>query len=114
MILARGEKVHVVIRREFSDDLRRHFIGEVEAATDDVARVQGYMFVYDLSINQFVRRPNLRTQLFSIVDRGNMITVMPIDTILTEVVYKMTASRRLVLTDEKHFMIDVNEFGARY
>jgi hypothetical protein len=33
MILKPGENIHAIMRRNFSTDLRRHFFGEVVAAT---------------------------------------------------------------------------------
>ncbi len=34
MVLAQGEKVHVILRRNFEGDLRRHFVGEIIAASE--------------------------------------------------------------------------------
>lgn len=34
MILEPGEKVHVIVGRNFEADLRRHFVGEVVAAAE--------------------------------------------------------------------------------
>lgn len=60
MIVNRGEIVHVVTRRLFDGDLRRHFVGKVEEAEGCVARLKGYTFVYDEATNQFVRRAGAR------------------------------------------------------
>lgn len=47
MVIGKGEKVFIVTRRLFDGDLRRHFAGEVQEATDTVIRVRGFVFVYD-------------------------------------------------------------------
>ena len=114
MVLDQGEKLHIVIRREFADDLRRHFIGRVERVTEELARVKGYIYVYDTATTQFLKRPNVRVQIFSLSDRGNMITLLPPDTVMENIEYKTDANRRLTLTDGENFTIDINEFGARY
>ena len=44
-MIATGEKVYVITRRTFEGDLRRQFVGEVQAVTDFAMRVQGYAFV---------------------------------------------------------------------
>jgi hypothetical protein len=114
MVIEAHEKVHITIRREFSDDLRRHFIGEVERISDAMIRVKGYMFIYDMPSSMFVKSPNIREQLFSMTDRGNMITLLPSDALLTDIMYQKDEDHRLVLSDGINFKIDVNEFGTRY
>lgn len=39
MIIERGEKVHIITRRLFESDLRRHFVGEVLDSEGSVARI---------------------------------------------------------------------------
>jgi hypothetical protein len=48
-----GEVVHVIERRLFSGDVRRHFVGEIEACTDRALRLKGYLFVYDSGASAF-------------------------------------------------------------
>jgi hypothetical protein len=114
MILDIGEKVHVVLRRVFADDLRRHFVGTVDRVEGALARVKGHIYIYDTSATQFVKRPHIRVQIFALSDSGNIITLLPPDTVLENVEYKMDENRRLILTDGEHFGIDINEFSARY
>ncbi|MCA9403422.1 MAG: hypothetical protein KC897_06550 [Candidatus Omnitrophica bacterium] len=113
MILEKGEKIHVITRRLFDGDLRRHFIGEVKAASDWAARVEGYVFVYDSGISQFARREELRTRIISISDFGQIINVIPSRVELQRLEYKFNAQQRLVLTDGADFHLDINEFGTR-
>lgn len=42
MLLKQNEKLHIVERRLFNDDLRRHFIGEVVECSDSAVRVTGF------------------------------------------------------------------------
>jgi hypothetical protein len=56
MVLKVGEKIHVIVRRRWEDDLRRHFVGEVTEATENVARAKGYVFVFHSGTNEYVQR----------------------------------------------------------
>lgn len=56
MILKPGEKIHVVVRRAFAQDMRRHFIGEVMDATESVVRAEGHAYLYDTNTNLFVKK----------------------------------------------------------
>ena len=55
MVVEPGEKLFIVTRRLFEGDLRRHFVGEVKAATESTVRLEGYTFVFDAGIGKFVR-----------------------------------------------------------
>ena len=46
MIVKPGDKIHVMSRRNFDNDLRRHFVGEVTQASDVAVLATGYVFVY--------------------------------------------------------------------
>lgn len=111
MVLNPGEKIHVVMRRQFEGDLRRHFAGEVIAASDQVARVEGYSFILDPGTGEFLRKPDRRVRLVSLVDGGLIINVLPAQTDIEELGYRMTGEGRLIITDAREFNMDVNEFG---
>ena len=114
MILEVGEKIHVMIRRRFENDLRRHFVGEITEVGENVVRVEGYTFVLDTVTKQYTRRPELRTRIISLTDSGNIINVIPAATKLEAVTYKMSEDNRLIVTDGEHLSLDVNEFGVRF
>ena len=112
MVLNSDDKIHVIIRRRFDTDLRRHFIGEVNDATETVVRVSGYVFVLDTKTNLFVRRLQLRTRIVSLVDAGNIINVLPREADIEKAGYSLSKENRLVVTDGKTFSLDINEFGT--
>ncbi len=112
MILEPGDKIHVITRRAFDGDIRRHFVGEVSSAGETTARAEGYAFVFNLSRNEFARRPELRERLVALSDARNLIHVLPPDVELAQLEYR-TEANRLYLTDGKQFRLDVNEFGAQ-
>ena len=110
MIVKAGEKVHVMARRRFDIDLRRHFAGEIVDVGANAIRVEGYSFVME-SGTKYVRRPELRTRVFSLTDGGNIFNMLPSDTNLDKLVYGPSKEGRLVVTDGEHASLDINEFG---
>ena len=112
MLLQPGEKIHVITRRCFEGDLRRHFVGQVVFATECAARVQGYAYVFYPGSNEYVRRPDLRERIIALSDAGNIINVIPQNVDLEELVYRPSEQNRLVVTDRKSFSLDINEFSG--
>jgi hypothetical protein len=108
MILERGEKVFIVTRRRFESDLRRHFVGIVEDCDNECIKASGYVFVMD-GKNQFVRRPERRIRIFSLVDGIHIINIISHNTHLEKVKYVFKESR-LTITDGKNLSLDVDEF----
>ena len=110
-ILSPGEKIHVMHRRRFEKDVRRHFVGEVEGYEQGVARASGYVFVIDdLSKHLFVKRPDRRTKLIPILSGDVIVNVIPETVDLEQVVYELE-DRNLVVTDGSSWSMDVKEFG---
>ena len=48
-----GDKLHIITRRLFPDDLRRHFVGEVTRAIGHLCHLQGYVFVFNSGTNEY-------------------------------------------------------------
>jgi len=111
LLLQTGEKVFVVDRRLFDDDLRRHFVGEVEVCTEVGFRVRGYPFFHNSSVGNFVRKSNPRTRLFSFHNHL-IINVLPQDCDIEKTEHVLT-NEGTILTDNKTFRMDVSEFGFR-
>jgi len=112
MIVKPGEKIHVIIRRQFLDDIRRHFVGEVKESLDNIVKVEGDVFILDPNINLFVKKPNAQTRIISLIDGLNIITILPAATNLKGLSYKLSKNNRMVVTDGESFYMDVNEFGC--
>ena len=111
MLLEPEEKIHVITRRNFDDDLRRHFAGRVIEAGETAAKVEGYVFVHDQNTNAFVRRATKRIRLVSLSDAGNVINILPRSVNLDKLTYRTSKEGRLVVTDGTSFEMDINEFG---
>jgi hypothetical protein len=112
MLLEPQEKIHVITRRNFEDDLRRHFVGLVVSSNEVAARIEGYVFVFDPNTNTFVRRTTKRTRIVSLTDTGNLINILPPSVNLERLIYE-TRDGRLVVTDGGSFSLDINEFGRQ-
>jgi hypothetical protein len=110
-ILSPGEKIHVMHRRHFDKDARRHFVGQVETYEHGVARATGHVFVVDdLNKHMFVKRPDRRTKLIPVGSGEVIINVLPEKVDLDQVRYELR-ERSLYVTDGDSWSMDVKEFG---
>ena len=114
MVLNIGEKVHIMVRRAFEGDIRRHFVGEIKEVGDNTVRVEGYAFIFDESSNEYVRKAEIRTRIFSLIDARVIINVIPSLTVIEKVDYRLSENNIMVATDGENFQLDINEFGARH
>lgn len=96
-MLEPGEKVHVIERRTFEHDVRRHFVGEVERATDAVARATGYTFVANMMTGVFERREPPRTRIIPLAATGLVVYVIPEDVDIKSIRYEWTAGNKLLV-----------------
>lgn len=108
MILKKGEKIHVIHRRNFEKEARRHFVGVVEAYEGGVARVTGYVYTVDRTKYNFVRRPELRTRIVSLVGGDLFVNVIPASVDLDKVVYKQE-NKAVRVTDGSDWFLDLSE-----
>lgn len=111
MVLSKGEKVLVIVRRLFEKDLRRRFIGEITEATDSLIRVSGYAYIFDEGTKDYSRRDHLQTNIFSLIDAGIVIIVLPQEVNTEEIRYTVSDKGHKILTDGKSFKMRVSEFG---
>ena len=111
MILKSGEKIHVVHRRMFDKDTRKHFVGEVEAYEHGVVRALGHVFVIDdPAENIFRKKSELRSRLISISAGNVYVNVLPPTVDLEQIRYE-NKGRALRITDGSEWHLDLKEFG---
>jgi hypothetical protein len=109
MILKQGEKVHIIHRRHYEKDHHRHFIGVVESYEDGVARVAGQVYTVDPVKLKFVKRPEKRTRLVSVVSGDVLLNVLPPKVDLEKITY--TQDRKAVrVTDGSDWFLDPSEY----
>ena len=111
-LLKSGEIVHLIERRMFPDDVRRHFVGQIEVVSDRAIRLRGYLFVYDAGSSKFFRKPEIRTRVVPL-DNRVVINVLPEGVSVEEVHYIHDADGNLSLTDGREFELDISEFSAK-
>jgi hypothetical protein len=109
-VLAVGDKLHIMTRRLFADDVHPHFVGGIIAVADALFRAHGYSFVFDSGTNSYVKHPEARTRLFSLSDAGHIINVIPREVDVDSLQYHIVAGR-LAITDNRRFSLEINEFG---
>ena len=105
-----GEWVHLIERRLFPEDVRRHFVGQIEAVTERAVRVKGHLFVYDSGTSQFLMKPELRTRIVAL-DNRVIINILPAAIVPEHVQYMRDSDGNLSLTDGAGFELDISEFG---
>jgi hypothetical protein len=108
MILNVGEKVHVIHRRFFEKEARRHFVGVVDAYENGVARVTGHVYTVDRTRFAFVRRPEKRTRIISLYSGDLLINILPEHVDLEKVVYKQE-KKAVRVTDGSDWYLDLSE-----
>ncbi len=110
-VLEPQENVLIINRPLYHGDVRRHFVGIVERYDGCAMRVRGYAFVHDLNHGGFIKRKSQRTRVFPL-DNHVIVLVLPDDADLSEVRYEVSVESGLVITDKKHFKLDLNEFNG--
>jgi hypothetical protein len=116
MIVKKGEKVHVIMRRFFDEAVRRHFVGEIIAAEGAVVRLEGYVFIHDPTTIQYVRKPEKRTTVIDLAESGYIVNFILSHVDVAKLSYKyidrkLDRKKILVVTDGDSFSLDINEFG---
>lgn len=111
-LLAVDDRIHVVTRRLFPEDVRRHFLGVVKAVTGVLVKLEGHSFVFDTFKNAYYRQPEERTRIFDLGNDGLIVNKLPGDLDIDEVRYRVIDSL-LVATDLKDFSLQINEFGVQ-
>jgi hypothetical protein len=110
MILDVGEKVHIIERRYFAEDISRHLVGEIIKSSDNAIRVKAYVWVLDV-MKGFIRKPEARERVLYPSDRST-INIIPKEVNLDEVKY-VISPEGVIVTDGKKFRLDIKEFGSK-
>jgi len=110
MILDVGEKVHIIEKRKFAEDVRRHFIGEVTRCSDSSVRIQGHAWVFDKMQSQFTRYPEKRDRIISL-EGDLIINIIPKEINIEDIKYVRDPKMGLMVVDSKRTILIINEFG---
>lgn len=104
-----GDKLHIITRRRFEGDIRRHFVGEVIGISGELQSVRGYTFVFNTGTNDYKRERESRTRVLSVGHDGLIVNKLPPETVIESVEYRLQ-DKRLVVSDGK-FALEIHEFG---
>lgn len=113
MVIETGEKIHVIMRRMFESQVRRHFVGKILAVDGTNVRANGYVFIYDDRSARYERKNTLRTTILDLSESGYIVNVIPPTTDLEKVRYENVDRGELYFTDGDGFRLNINEFGTR-
>lgn len=108
MILAKGEKVHIIHRRTLEHEPHRHFVGEVDDYQNGVARVVGYLYTVDREVGGYVRRPQKRIRIISIASGDTFVNVIPDSVDLENITYQQE-KKAIRVSDGSDWYLDISE-----
>ena len=109
MILANGDKIHIIHRQSFEGDPQRHFVGTVEACDGNLAKVKGYLFAMEKKSNLFVKHdPELHTRIIALTSGMLIINVLPPQVDIEKITYKHSSAQHTVVSDGGDWHLDLS------
>lgn len=112
-MLRNGDKIYVIARRGFENEVRRRFVDAVEACDGTLVKARGYTIVYDDASNAYVQHTEERVRILGLADSNLIINLIPDGTNIEDIWYEMTDGGRLCVTDGAAWRLDINEFNGR-
>ncbi len=104
-----GEKLLIIEKRFFVDDVRRHFMGVITDVDASTLRIYGYVWVYNTRQARFNRRPEKRERLIVLGDRL-IINILPQAVDIKSLVYNTDDQQRMYITDNNGYTLELSEF----
>jgi hypothetical protein len=103
-----GEKVHIIERKLFAEDLQRHLVGVITQTSENALRIKGHVWTRD-GTKGWVRKTGNRLRVVYPSDRTN-INIIPTEVDLEQIKYDNVGGT-LIVTDGKNFTLDITEFN---
>jgi hypothetical protein len=113
VVIEKGEKIHVIMRRLIESAVQRHFAGEVVEAEGATVRATGYVFIYDETKAQYIKKVAPRTTIFDLAESGYIVNLLPQSVDVADLQYKTIERSYLAVVDGKGFELEINEFSVR-
>ncbi len=110
-VISPGQKVHIVEKLLFENDLRRHFVGQVEAAASHAIRIRGYAWYYDEVKETYIRRAGVRERVMYL-GPDMIINIMPQEVDIDAIHYAVDKAGISRITDGKSYGLDLNEVSC--
>jgi hypothetical protein len=108
MVLSAGEKVHIIHRKSFDGDTRRHFVGTVEVCDGNLAKVKGYLFAMDKKSNRFVKHDPERTRIIALTSGMLIINILPPQVDIEKITYKQSSVDHIAVSDGSDWHLDLS------
>jgi len=113
MLINPGEQFHVVMRRNYETQVRRHFVGKIDASLGSIVRATGYVFIYDEMKAKYIKKESQRTTIMDLAGSGYIANLIPESVKIDDLRYETIERTYLALTDGNGFELDINEFGTK-
>lgn len=110
-VLQQGDKLLVSHRRLFERDELRYFAGTVVQYEAGVVKVEGWTFLKDFGSGRIMRKPDVRTKLYSLASGMILVYQLPNESDLTTLEFIGDAAH-VVLKDDRGLEMDVSEHAA--
>jgi hypothetical protein len=108
-----GEKLHIIERKHFEFDPMRHFIGEVVSISQNVVRIRGRVWVFDMTRHLFIRKPEVRERIFVLGER-HVVNVLPAWVVIDDLVYETKEGSVTIVTDNTGYSLNISEFAKSH
>jgi uncharacterized protein YllA (UPF0747 family) len=82
-----------------------------EPLMGSIVRLLGYTIIFDKTKNVFVKSREVRATIMDLAESGYIVNFIPDDVNIADLIYKYDNEKKLIMTDEKSFTLDINEFG---
>ena len=109
MLIDEGDKILASVRRLYEAEYPRFFIGVVEAASETVVRVLGWVYIWDPYRNAVVQREGRRTKLIPFSSPHFIVHSLDRDTNLETLAFKADTNGRIWLTDGERPIMELAE-----
>ena len=68
--------------------------------------------VFDRNKNNFIKKPSQRLTILDLSSSGYWVNILSKEVNLDDLIYINDSNKNLILTDQKTFKLDINEFGV--
>jgi hypothetical protein len=109
MILEEGDKVFAALRRRFTDEYARFFLGVVEAAGDGMIRVAGHVWVWDPYRQNVEPRQGLRRKLIALAADQFIVHLLDRDEDLEKLGFTTDSNGKIWLMRGEEFYFELSE-----
>lgn len=108
MLLNEGDRILVSHRRLFEKDEVRFFIGRVDAYDDGTVKATGHSYIRDALSGNIIEKADERIKIISITSGTLLVYQIPNSADFGALKF-VVADGRLILTDDKNFMMNLAE-----